>query len=84
MPCGQSASVWVRRKSLSLVMGRLHAMKLKYQKVGISYVCVESHSTVTLCINRLKLEVFLHLEHLIFDPVVFVVLCMGCCITVLG
>lgn len=68
-----------KEESVSVAMGRLHAMKLKYQKVGISYVCVEG-----LCINRLKLEVFFHLEHLIFHPVFFVALCRGCCITALG
>lgn len=63
-------------------MGRLHAMKLKYQKVGISYIYIESLCTVQKQI--IAGSTFFNLEHLIFDPMDVVALCREGCITALG
>lgn len=61
--------------------GRFCAIKLKYQKVAVSYVHVDHLSTAR---KQIKTGSIFHLEHLIFDSVGFVALCKGCYITALS
>lgn len=70
-----------KEESVSIAVGGLCAMKLKHQKIGFH---VSVQKVCAQCINRLKLDLFFHLGHLIFDAGGFVALCKGCYITAPG
>lgn len=61
-------------------MGRLEAGKLRKQKVGVAYACIEPLCTVHEQIKTRR--VFSAAP--VFDPVVWVALCRSYCITALG